>query len=58
LEMSVEILRGALSNLPDQMDVESPLLSSSDNFFGSRFYTPQPVISSQDQLMCDIVDSL
>jgi hypothetical protein len=59
LEMSIEIIKQALSNLPDQFDTESSVLASTESFFNrSKPTVKPPVVSSQDQMMCDIVDSM
>jgi len=59
LEMSVEVIKQALNNLPEQFDTESPLLASTESFFTkSKPIEEEPVVSSQDQMMCDIVDSM
>ena len=59
LEKSVEIIKQALNGLPEQYDTDSPLLASTESFFNSPKKSSDAVIvSSQDQMMCDIVDTL
>jgi len=59
LEMSIEIIKQALSNLPDQFETENSVLASTESFFTkSKPNIKPPIVSSQDQMMCDIVDSM
>jgi len=61
LEMSVEIIKQALNNLPEQLDVgDSKVLAMAEALLpkSKSGIAKEPVVSSQDQMMCDIVDSL
>jgi mediator of RNA polymerase II transcription subunit 7 len=59
LEKSVEIIKQALNGLPDQYDTDSKLLASTEAFFNSpKKSTDLLIVSSQDQMMCDIVDTM
>ncbi len=60
LEMSVEVIKQALNNLPEHLESDnSKLLALTETFFTrTKPVSKEPAVSSQDQMMCDIVDSI
>lgn len=57
LEMSVEVIKQALNNLPEHLEVDNKLFSMTETT-RTKPIEKQPVVSSQDQMMCDIADSI
>jgi len=59
LEKSVDIIKQALSSLPESFESDSNLLASTEAFFvAPKKTTELMIVSSQDQMMCDIVDTM
>jgi len=60
IEKCVDIVRQALNSLPDQYESESKLLASTELFFAKNSTVTQPeeIVNPQDQMMCEIVDSM
>jgi len=60
LEKCVDVIKQTLNNLPEQCDSDSKLLASTAVYLAkNKEETPaEPAISSEDKMMCDIVDSM
>jgi len=59
LEMSVEVIKQALNNLPEHLETDSKLLALTETFFSKPKPAPrEPEFCQQDQMMCDIVDTM
>lgn len=60
LEKCVEVIKQALNGLPEQCDSDSKLLASTAVYLSKNKdeVTPEPAISSEDKMMCDIIDSM
>lgn len=59
LEMSVEVIKQALNNLPEHLETDSKLLALTETFFTKpKPAARDPEFCQQDQMMCDIVDTI
>ncbi|ODN05951.1 Mediator of RNA polymerase II transcription subunit 7 [Orchesella cincta] len=60
LEKCVDVIKQALNNLPEQCDSDSKLLASTEMYLtkNKEETSTEPAVSSEDKMMCDIVDSM
>lgn len=60
LEKCVDVIKQALNSLPEQCDSDSKLLASTAIYLSKSTddSAPEPAVSSEDKMMCEIVDSM